>query len=289
MKNDTILVMGATGAVGAEVLRLAVEAGRSVVGASRRPDAAAARVGGRWVELDLERPETFAPALSEVSKVFLIARPGDEEADRFAAPLIEAMVDAKVRHVVHLSAMGAEARPSFSIRKVELLLEASGLSFTHLRPNWFFQVLGTGALQRGILAAGEIRLPAGDAGISYLDARDVARAAASVLTTPGHEGEAYTLTGPEALDHAQIAHTIERVRGAPVRYLAIDEAEARATLSASGFPSPWIERLIAFYRLVRDGACAPVTEDLARLLARRPTTFAAFAEEHATAWAPPTP
>ncbi len=285
MTNETILVLGATGAVGGEVRRLATEAGLSVVSASRDPQRASARHGGRWVELDLTRPETFERGLEGIDRVFLISRPGDEQADHLAGPLIEAMRGAGVQHVVDLSAMGAEARESFSTRKVELLLEASGLAWTHLRPNFFFQVLASGALREGIVARGEIRVPAGDARVSYLDARDVAAAAFAALTEPGHEGRAYTLTGPEPLDHATIARTIANVMDRPVRYVAIDEDEARAALAAAGFPPAWIERLIGFYRVVRSGACAPVTGDLPRLLGRAPIDLARFTVDARASWA----
>lgn len=285
MTNRGILVLGATGAVGAEVRQRLMETGEAVVGASRRPADASARLGGRWVELDLERPETFAPALAGIGRVFLISRPGDEQADRVAAPLVDAMVRAEIEHVVDLSAMGAEKREEFSTRRVERLLEGSGLPWTHLRPSFFFQVFTAGALHRGIVARGEIRLPAADARISYLDARDVAGAAVAALTTSGHAMNAYTLTGPEALDHTSIASEIERVSGRAVRYVAIDEDETRRNLALAGFPPAWIERLIGFYRLVRAGACAPVTDDLPRLLGRPPTTFARFADDARAAWA----
>ncbi len=284
MTKRSVLVLGATGTVGSEVRRLLMEAGEPVVGASRDATRAAKR-GGRWVELDLERPETFAPALEGIDRAFLIARPGDEEADRVAAPLIEAMARAGVRRVVNLSAMGAEQRESFSTRRVERLLESSGIAWTHLRPNFFFQVFTSGPLHRGILARGEIRIPAADARISYLDARDVAAAAVMALTTPGHESKGYTLTGGEALDHASIAGEIARASGRPVRYVAIDEDEARAALAAAGLPPAWVERLIGFYRVVRSGACAPVIDDLPRLLGRAPITFARFAADARSAWA----
>ena len=150
------LVLGASGLVGGHVVQGLVARGCAVRCAGRRP-----REG--WVRFDLTDPATFGPALAGVDRVFLVARPGDDAPQVVAAPLIEAMARAGVAHVVNLSAMGAELRPEFGLRKVELLLEASGMAFTHLRPNWFMQVFTVPPLGPLLAATGTLALPAGDA------------------------------------------------------------------------------------------------------------------------------
>jgi uncharacterized protein YbjT (DUF2867 family) len=280
-----ILVLGASGAVGGAVVKeLARRDGVAVRVASRRPSELGLDARVEAVRFDLEQQDTFAPALAGIERVFMLARPGDEQPELHALPLIDAMRAQGVKRVVHLSAMGAEKRPDFGLRRVELALDASGLAVTHLRPNFFFQIFTTGALGRGIALRGEIRIPAGGARLSFLDARDVGAAAAVALTEPGHEGHGYTLTGAEALDHAEIAAAIAHARGSAVRYVAIDEDEARRALGEAGFPPPWVERLLGFYRLVRSGAAAELTSSVAELLGRPPRTFAEFATEHRAAF-----
>jgi uncharacterized protein YbjT (DUF2867 family) len=281
-----ILVLGATGTVGGELVSALVRKGCAVRGATRSPQAARTRTGDavEWVQFDLERPETFGPALSGVDRVFLIARPGDQHSDRVALPLIDAMKTRGVRHVVNLTAMGTEMREDFALRKIEVHLEASGLEFTHLRPNWFMQMLASGSVQAGIRATGSFGLPAADARISWIDARDISAVAAQALTTAGHAGRAYTLTGPAALDHHQIARMLSGVTGREVRYVPLDEDQARGAMGAAGFPPEWVERLITFYRLIRAGFCAPVSPDVAAVLGRPPAGFERFAAEHASAW-----
>ena len=276
---NTILVLGASGTVGRPLVDMLLQQGDDVRAASRRPEAAAAaNPRPRWIAFDLEKPETFEPALDEVDAVFLISRPGDEEAYRFASPFIAAMTLGSVKHVVHLSAMGAEKRPEFSLRKVELRLEASGIPFTHLRPNFFMQVYTTGSLGRAIAGTGQIALPAADAKLSLIDAHDVAACAAAVFSDPAtHADRAYTLTGPGALDHDEIAEYLARAGGRPVRYTPIDDDTMRATLQSAGFPEDRIARLLDMYRLVRMGACEPVHPDVEILLGRGATDFAAFA------------
>lgn len=232
----------------------------------------------RWILLDLERPETFEPALDGVDRVFLMSRPGDEEAHRFADPFIAAMTLFDVSHVVHLSAMGTEERPDFSLRKVELRLEASGIPFTHLRPNFFMQAYTTGSLGRAVAQTGQIALPAADAKLSLIDAHDVAACAAAVFRDPAsHTDRANTLTGPRPLDHHEIALHLSEAAGRTIRYAPIDDDTMRAALHSAGFPEDRIARLLEMYRLVRAGACEPVHPDAETLLGRQATDFAQFA------------
>jgi uncharacterized protein YbjT (DUF2867 family) len=198
--------------------------------------------------------------------------------------LIDEMKRQGVQHVVNLTAMGTELRPEFTLRKLELHLEASGIAFTHLRPNWFMQIFAGGGLLAGVLATGTIRVPAADARISFIDARDVAAVAAATLTEPGHLGKAYTLTGGAALDHGAVAREIAAAANRSVHYQTLTEDEARAGLAASGFSPERIERLIQFYRLVRQGGCASVSDDVQNILGRSPFSFGHFAHDYASVW-----
>jgi uncharacterized protein YbjT (DUF2867 family) len=236
------------------------------------------------VEFDFERPETFAPALDGADRVFLIARPGDDHADLVAYPLIDEMKRQGVRHVVNLSAMGVEIRDDFALRRIERYLEDSGVGFTHLRPNFFMQVFSSGPLLLDIRSTGAIHIPAADAKLSYIDVRDIAAVAAATLTEQGHTGKAYTLTGGEALDHREIARAISGASGRTVQYVPISEEAARKSLEAAGLSPERTERLLGFYRLVRQGFCMPVSSDVQTLLGRSPISFAQFSSDNATCW-----
>ncbi len=282
----SILVLGATGTVGGYVLRSLADRGIQVIGASRDPQSGAKRAGTvvPFVEFDYDRPSTFATALANISRVFMAVRPGDEHADVTGLPFVKGMSRQKVEQVVLLSAMGAELRDDFALRKIELAIEASGMKFTFLRPNWFMQVFSSGSLLKGIKANGMIALPAGQAKISYIDARDVADVAVESLTDPLHQGKGHTLTGPQALGHDDIAATLARVTGRSIRYIALEEDQARLGLKEAGFPEEWVGRLVGFYRLVRKGWCAPVVDKMPALLGHAPRTFDDFAAEHAACW-----
>jgi len=281
-----VLVIGATGTVGSRLVMELGWRGERVRGATRQPAAARRRSGdaAELVEFDFERPETFAPALDGADRVFLIARPGDEQADRVAAPLIDEMKRQGMRHVVNLTAMGVEMLDGMALRKVERHLEDSGIGFTHLRPNFFMQVFSGGPLLTDIRSTGAIHVPAADARISYIDARDIAAVAAAALTEPGHVGKAYTLTGGEALDHHEVAHAISEAAGRAVRYVPISEEAARTAIEGGGLSPERAERLIGFHRLVRQGFCAPVSPDVRTVLGRPPISFAQFARDNVAYW-----
>lgn len=282
----TILVIGSTGTVGSQVVAQLIDRGESVRAATRNPATAAerCRAPAKFVEFDFERPETFAAALEGADRVFLSARPGDEQADRVAIPLIDAMRTTGVGHVVNLTAMGAETRDDFALRKVERYLEGSGIGFTHLRPNWFMQIFTIGPLAMGIRKTGMIRVPAADARISFVDVRDVAATAAAALAEPGHSGKAYTLTGGQALDHREVAQVITEVSGRTIRYVAISDEAAREAIQAAGLSAERAERLLGFHRLVRAGFCMPISPDMQKVLGRAPISFERFARDHASCW-----
>ena len=284
------LVIGATGEVGRQVVERLLSRGHAVRAATRHPEAAGPRDPDgpgalAYVEFDLERPETFPPALDGVDRVFLIARPGDDQPERVAMPLIDEMKRRGVRYVVNLTAMGADLHEDFGLRRVERYLEGSGLDFTHLRPNWFMQVFSGGPLHAAILGTGAFHLPVGDARISYIDLRDIAAVAVTALTEPGHAGKAYTLTGGASLHHGEVAGTLTEAVGRRIGYVDLTEEQARSALRSAGLSAERAERLIGFYRLVREGMCAPVTGDAEALLGREPVPFRRFAADYAAAWA----
>jgi uncharacterized protein YbjT (DUF2867 family) len=236
------------------------------------------------VEFDFDQPQSFVSALKGAHKVFLIARPGDNQSDRAAMPLIDEAKKQGIRLIVNLTAMGVEQDETFMLRVLEKYVEASGIPFVHLRPNWFMQNFDSGPMFADIRATGAIHLPAGDAQLSFVDVRDVAAVACAALTHPSHEGNAYTLTGAEALSHFEVVERISKVAGKTISYAPITEEMARKGLSARGVPSGYIERWADFFSKVRLGLCAPVSGDLESVLGRPPILFDRYVEDYADSW-----
>lgn len=113
-----------------------------------------------------------------------------------------------------------------------------------------------------------------------VDARDVAAVAVAALTAPGHEGQTYVITGPEALSHARVAAILSEAAGRPITYRDMTLDALRQQLVSGGAPSWLVEVRMEFTSVLREGFAAAVTDTVLRTTGRPPRTFAAFAAEH---------
>lgn len=276
--SERSLVLGASGLVGRHVVQMLEEGGRHFACATRNPTAQ------RDVYFDLLEPASFGHALEGASTVMLISRPGDEDAHVHAKPFIDAMQRSGVRRVAVLSALGAEQRPDFSLRRVEVLVEDSGMQWTHVRPNFFMQMLALPPLATEMAAQGTLSLPLADAAIAYVDARDVAAVLHRALIDEALAGQGITLSGPEALDHVQVTASISQATGSCVRYVQIEEPVARELMLARGYAPRHVERVLAFYRLIRDGFCSQPDDRVGTLLGRPLRTWSEFVHQSSSAW-----
>jgi len=180
--------------------------------------------------------------------------------------------------------MGMEVRDDLPLRRLERHVESLGVDFTFLRPNFYMQTFGEGFLGDRIRRTGRFSMPVEDAKVSVVDGRDVAAVAAVALTSDAHFGEAYTLTGPEALTHREIAALIEACSGQDVDYGPCSDEEMLGWLVGSGWNPEVAGVVIALYQSVRGGVREAVTADVLSILGRSAKTFGQFAEEHEDLW-----
>lgn len=275
-----ILVTTPTGKVGQELVAILTARGAPVrLGAHSVEKTRAAFPGLEVVRLDHADPATHAAAVEGVEAVYL-ASPGDFPSAPEKA-LVDAAKRAGVRRIVKLGAMGAEQSDN-PIRQVEEHVRASGLAFTFLHPTWFMQNFTTS--MAGAIKAGTLAEPAGDRKTAFIDARDIAAVAAKALLEPGHDGQTYTLTGPELLSRAEVARALSSELGRPVAYLAVTDEQFRAAVKDVLRPS-YTELLSWLYAAVRSGQTEVRTGTVQELLGRPPITFARFAKDHRAAWA----
>jgi uncharacterized protein YbjT (DUF2867 family) len=186
-----------------------------------------------------------------------------------------------------MTAQGVEHNDSAPLRRAEEHVEASGLPWTFVRPNWFMQNFTTGFAGSSIRAEGVIRLPAADARCAFVDVEDIAAVAAAALTGDEHAGQAYAVTGPEALTHAEVARRISEAAGRTVEYLDVPDAAFRSALATAGTPPAQVEYMATLFAGVRAGLAARVTGDVEAVLGRPATSFAAFARREAGSWGSP--
>src|ERR687890_770951 len=279
-----ILITGATGNNGTEILKRLLRADVQVRAMVRNRERASAIASPHVevVEGDFDRPETLLAALDGVERAFLLTH-SSERAQAQQIAFVDAARQSGVTHVVKLSQFAAEANAPDRFRRyhavVEAALQASGLAYTILRPNLYMQGLlnfrSTIATQNAFYAA------AGDAKVSVVDVRDIAEVAVAALTQPGHEGKIYELTGPQALTHAEMAEGLSKALGRQVAFVDIPPEAMRDAVLDLGFPEWQADGLVEDYAHYRRGEAAAVTSGVQDAIGKAPRSFEEFARDYA--------
>jgi uncharacterized protein YbjT (DUF2867 family) len=279
-----ILITGASGNVGREVVKQALAVGLKIRATFRSPAVAAkAPEGLEGVIMDYAKPETIRPALHGVEKIFLVG-PAVRELPAFEANFVKEVRAAGRKHIVKLSVLGGrESMFPSGHRDSEENIEASGLPYTFLRPNGFMQNLvnynaGTIRSQNAFYGC------QGRGAVSLVDIRDIAAVAVIVLAATGHEGKSYALTGGESLTNEQVAEKISRVAGRKINYMDLPPAELKKGILSAGTPEWSADALIDLQRFYREGRASLVKDDVERLTRHEAITFDQFALDYAFAF-----
>jgi uncharacterized protein YbjT (DUF2867 family) len=281
-----IVVTGATGNVGSSVVRSLLERGEKVRAFVRDPEKAR-RMLGEDVELsigDFDDARSVAEALDGAERVFLSSGEGPDKV-RWERAVIDAAAVAAIGLVVRASTMGADAGSFSSLAwhgELEDALKASGLPWTILRSNWYMTNLLPNAGQ--IAATGKIFMPSGDARIGMVDPADTGRVGAAVVASDGHEGNTYTVTGPERVGFAQVAEALSAATGHTVEYVDVPPEAAKEAMAAAGLPEwlpDFLDRLFARFRA---GEFGDVADTVERLTGSPATPIEEFARKHAAAF-----
>lgn len=280
-----ILVLGATGSIGTHLVRELRDRGEPVRAFVRDP-AKGRALGVEYAVGDLDDPPSIAAALAGVDRLLLnaggaVPADGEQPMVRQQKAAIDAAVAARVSRVVKVSVWGA--KPGGRLAEgahweIERYLEASGLTsglaWSVLRPSGFMQNFVTGS--GSFTADGDLLGAYGDARVSYVDCADIAACAAQLLTGPARPGTTFTLTGPEALTHTEIAALLSDAWGRPVRYVDLPPETFAARLTAQGLPRAFAADVAALFADVATGTLAATTTDVEALTGRPPRTFADF-------------
>jgi len=285
--TELTLVTGSSGNVGAPLVDFLRAAGRTVIETSlSAPDdpSSADPTNSDPItrRLDFEDPTTFASALQGVSRVFLMRPPAISDTKRYIRPFIEEMQRVGIEHVVLLSLMGVNrAMPHWQI---EQDLKASSLGWTFLRPAFFAQNLG-GAYRDDVRLHDRIRLSCGRGKTSFIDARDIAEVAATILADPtSHRNEHHTLTGGEAIDYHHVASMLSAALGRSIVYEPIGLLTYRRELIKQQLPSEYVNVQLLINVIARLGLAARVDGTLERLLGRPPTPLKQYIEDSVALW-----
>jgi uncharacterized protein YbjT (DUF2867 family) len=277
------LVIGGTGTVGGEVVRLLKDQGhevrvltRSAAKAGDLPEGVEPAVG------DLADPESLRGPLAGADGVF-IATPVSPDETRLGLNAFGAVRETGIGRLVYMSVHRADECPDIphfaSKLPIERAVRESGLAWTILRPNHFFQ---NDLWHRdAIVGQGVYPEPLGGVGVSRVDVRDIADAAVAALTGPGHEGRTYALVGPDVLTGEAVASIYGRLLGRPVRYGG-DDLDAWAERARGMMPGWMVDDLRVMYEHFQRHGLVATEEDLAAVreaLGRAPRRFEDFAAE----------
>jgi len=283
--SSPILVIGALGNVGAEVVKHLLGTGNKVRASDMSVEKIKARFGSsvEAVRFDFTDLTTYEATFQGVEKMFLLRPPHITNIKRDMYPSIDAAKRAGVKHVVFLSLIGIESAKYVPHYKVETYLKEINLQTTFLRCSFFMQNLST-THKKEIKERNEIFVPVGKAKTSFIDARDIGAVAAVALTQDGHANKNYDLTGSEALDYWQATKILSEVLGREIQYKNPNPVYFLIETMRRGTPFMFALVMMGLYTSTRFGMAEPITNEVEKLTGRKPISFKEFANDYKENW-----
>jgi uncharacterized protein YbjT (DUF2867 family) len=278
------LITGATGEIGSKVVEYLLRRSERPGVFVRDAEKVRARFGDR-VDIfvgDLADSASLSAALKGVEKLFLVnSGPRIPERDEAAAKAAKA---AGVRHLVKLSSL--DVRQGLAIgawhEQGEAAIRLSGIPFTFVQPAGFMANLLAWA--RSIKTEGVVRSSTGDGRRGFIHSDDIAAVATEALTSRKYEGESLAITGPDAVTFAEVTGKIGAAIGKPLAFQPISDEEARRRYAATGAPTEETEAHVALWRAIREGRLATLTDNVERILGRKPIGLDQWIQENVVAF-----
>jgi len=274
-----ILVTGATGGLGHETIDCllattpAAEIAALVRDASKATDLAQRGVDVR--QADYFDYPALVQAFQGIEKVLLVSAVAFTDRVSQHRNVIDAAKEAGVKHLFYTS---IQRDSDFVMPQVtesdlatEAYLRASGLVYTTIKNGYYFE--GLGYLIGTEVPAAEIRFTAGEGTVAFIKRTELAAATAALLTSEGHDNQAYTLSGSEAYSFHDVARELSALAGRPITYQCIEQVPYVAQKVAAGFPEPVAEFFAQWGDAAKHGLLAGTHDTVARLLGRQPTSL----------------
>ena len=293
MGNSTtgkkFLIIGATGNAGGLVVPALLERGEHVRCLVRSEEKGRPwrEAGAEVVIGDLENPASLTAAFDGIDTVFSAIATGpniERQGKNLVDAAIEARVDHFVRHSLIQNAHIEKTRSGKSQAAVDSMVKTSGLNFTIIYPHSYMQnLLGQAAT---IQSDSVFYLPYGNGKLGLMDLRDAAEVAVEVLTTAGHHGRDYTITGPESISMHRVANSLSSAIGKTVSYVDLPQEAARDGLLSLGM-DPWVvDEYLAYFDVFKNDQADFTTSDYENLMGRKSRSIDDFARDFAAVFEP---
>ncbi len=284
MKRKSILIVGSSGMIGSEIVKILEKQGHKVRGTTSNKFLFPFSNGGfEKVYANLETGEGINQAFEGIDSAFFLCPPGYVDQYKILSPLIQAAKSWGLEKVVLMTALGVNHKEDSPFRRAELELEKSGLPFNIVRPNWFMQNFSTFWIQ-GIIEKNKILLPAGQSKVSFIDARDISAVAATLLTSDDRNNTAFDLTGSEGIDHNEVANAISAVVDRKITYEEIKPSVLKEQLISAGLKDDYSSFLVSLFEYIRNGFNASATNNVKEILGRDPIGIKKYVEDYRNNW-----
>lgn len=281
---NNILITGATGNVGFEVIRFLtkIDSSNRIVAGVRNiekaknvfkdyPDLA-------YTHFDFEDFDTFDSALKGIDKIFLLRPPPISDIDKYFKPLISKIKEKNITQIVFLSVQGAEKSKVIPHNKIERLISENGLDFIFLRPSYFMQNLTT-TLIEDIQTKREIILPSGNAKFNWIDIENIGEAGAILLDKFGdYKNQAIEITGLENENFETVTELINSLIDNPIKYRNVNPLKFFRIKKREGMVKGMIIVMILLHFLPRFQKEPRISDFYERLTGKKPTDLKTFIE-----------
>lgn len=263
MKNQKILVLGGTGKTGRKIAHQLTQLGHTV------------RIGSRSASpaFDWDQSTTWSAALADMDAVYITYQP--DLAVPAALASIKAFTQiaqqAGIKKMVLLSGRGEK-----EAQLCEQVVMDTAVDWTIIRADWFNQNFSESFFLEPILA-GHVALPQAETKIPFIDTDDIAAVAVKALSESGHEGKVYEITGPRLLTLKEVVEEIANATGRKISFQSISIEEYIAALKAANIPEDYLWLIQYLFTNVLDGRNSSTTNNLEKILGRKPIDFGEYA------------
>jgi len=279
---SNLLITGATGNVGFEVIRFLDQIGSSnrVIAGVRNIEKAKIAFKDypklEYVPFDFEDFETFDQALSGIDKIFLLRPPHISDIERYFKPLIASIKKNNIKEIVFLSVQGAEKSSIIPHNKIEKLICESGFDYIFLRPSYFMQNLTT-TLSKDIKTKREIILPSGKAKFNWIDIENIGEASALLIENfSTYKNQAIEITGLENENFGHVCSLINQAIVSPIRFRNVNPFAFYRIKKREGMQKGMIIVMLLLHFLPRFQKEPEISSFYETLTGKKPTELKTF-------------